>query len=119
MTPIREWPRGEASIRTSKYAVRIRLPSRMTVRMSWRRVSRKARGKPKPSLCARVLRGQFDGETFSSLLAAAAEHFASPARLHAGAKPVSLDAALVAGTIGWLTHGALQKRYERTCGADR
>ena len=105
-------------IRTSRYVVRIRFPSRMTVSMSRLRVSRSARGNPKPSSGACVFRRQFDGETLASLFSAAAEYFASPTSLHACTKPVSLDAALVPGTIGRLAHGPLQKRYERTFGTD-
>src|SRR6185503_5268121 len=117
MIPIRERPRGEARIRTSRYAVRIRFPSRMTFCMSRPRVRLCCRGKPKPSLCACVLVWQLNGEALASLLAAAAENFTSPFRFHARAESMRLDQALIAGTIRRLTHVRLQKRYERSCGA--
>jgi len=114
---MREKPRGEARTRTSRYAVRIRFPSRMTFCMSGLRVSRCCRGKPKPSSGAGVLVWQLDGEALAALSAATAENCTSPLGFHARAKSVRLDPALVAGTIRRLTHVRLQKRYERSCGA--
>src|SRR5437868_10689304 len=77
----------------------------MTVCMSRLRVSRLRRGNPKPSLGARVLARELNGETPAALLSATAEHSAPPLGLHARAKAVRVDSALVAGTIGRLTHG--------------
>jgi hypothetical protein len=118
-TPTRECARGEARARTSRCMVRIRFPSRMTVCRSRPRVSRLRRGNRKPWLGACVLAWQLNGEALAPLLTAAAEHCTTPLGLHASAKPVSLDAALVARAISRLTHGQLPKRCERTCGADR
>src|SRR5690348_3865160 len=114
MIPIRERERGEASTRTSRYAVRIRLPSRTTFSISRRRVSRASGGNPKPSLRAGVLARQLDGEALASLLAPAAEYFASPFRLHTRAKAVSFDSALVPGTVRRLTHWSTPRTVERT-----
>src|SRR3954462_3531238 len=114
---MRETPRGEARTRTSRYAVRTRFPSRMTVCMSRPRVSRCCRGKPKPSLRACVLVWQLNGEALTTLFAATAENCTSPLGFHARAESMRLDAALIPGTICRLTHVRLQKRYERSCGA--
>ena len=116
--PMRGKARGEARTRTSRCVVRIRFPSRITVWMSLLRVSRLRRGNPKPS-GACVLAREFDGQAPTSLLAAATENFTSPLGFHARAESVSLDAALVTGTVGRLTHGLLQKRCERTCDGER
>src|SRR5437763_12601423 len=80
----------------------------MTVCRSSPRVSRLRRGNPRPGLGACVLAWQLNCEAPAPLLAATAEHCSSPLGLHARAKPVSLDTALVARTIRRLTHGLLQ-----------
>ena len=102
--PTRGKARGEARTRTSRCGVRIRFPSRITAWMSLLRVSRFRRGNPKPVLGACVLAREFDGQAPASLLASTAQDFTSPFGFHARAKSVSLDAALVTGTVGWLTH---------------
>jgi hypothetical protein len=117
--PILGNARGEARTRTSRCAVRIRFPSRMTACMSRLRVSRLRRGKPKPVLDACVLARKLNGQAPTTLFTTTAEDCASPLGFHARAKAVRGNAALVPGTIGGLTHGRLQKRCERTCGADR
>ncbi len=114
---MRETARGEALNRTSRCTVRTRFPSRMTSCNSWPRVNRERRGKPKPSLRACVLVWQLNGETLAPLLTTPAENCTSPLGFHARPESVRLDPALVAGTICWLTHVRLQKRYERSCGA--
>ena len=53
-----------------------------------------------------VFVGQLYGQAFAALLAATAQNSASPLRFHARAESVLPDAALVPGTIGWLTHGS-------------
>jgi len=115
--PMRGRPRGEARIRTSRCAVRIRFPSRMTVCKSDPRVNLLRRGKPKPSLCAGVFARELNGEAPPSLLPAAAEDRTSPLRFHARTKPVGFNAALVPGTVCRLTHGRLQKRWKTVCKA--
>ena len=112
--PMRGRPRGEARTRTSRCAVRIRFPSRMTACMSDPRVSLFRRGKPKPSLCAGVFARELNGEAPPSLLPAAAEDLTSPLRFHARTKPVGFDAALVPGTVCRLTHGATPKTVENS-----
>jgi hypothetical protein len=102
--PTRGKARGEARTRTSRCVVRIRFPSRMTVWMSLLRVSRLRRANPKPELGACVLAREFDGQTSTSLLATTAQDFTSPLGFHARAKSVSLNATLVTGAVGWLTH---------------
>jgi len=117
--PTRGNARGEARTRTSRCVVRIRFPSRMTVWMSLLRVNRLRRGNPKPLLGACVLAREFDGQASTALLAATAQDCTSPLGFHARTESMSLDTALVSGTIGWLTHGLLQKRCERTCDGER
>jgi hypothetical protein len=71
--------------------------------MSWRRVTRAARGYINGSRPG-VLRRQLHGETRAALLATATQHRTPPAGGHAGPKAVRTNPALVARTIGWFTH---------------
>ena len=106
ITPMRGWPRGEATARTSRCSVRIRLPSRATLDRSFPCVNRRVRGKPN-CLSAAVLRRQLDRQPLAPLLAATAQHFTSPPRGHARTESMRADPALVAGTVRWLSHDSL------------
>jgi hypothetical protein len=74
------------------------------------------REKLKFDLRAGVFVRELDGETLASLLAAAAEYFASPPRGHALAKAMCPDAALVTGTVGGLAHTKLRRPVENVYG---
>ena len=67
-------------------------------------VMRRARGNANAASDAGVLAGKLYRQALASFLPTAAQNFTSPLRGHARAKSVCADAALVAGTIRWLTH---------------
>jgi hypothetical protein len=102
-TPTRGCSNREADARASRRSVCIRFPVRLTNSRSASLVSRALRGKPN-ALRASVFRRQLDSEPFASLFAAAAKNFTSPFSSHTQPEAVCTDAALVAGTVGGLTH---------------
>jgi hypothetical protein len=59
-----------------------------------------------------------DGEPFASLLAAAAKNFTSPFSSHPQPETMRSDAALVAGTVGGLTHYDAPETKKNECGAE-
>jgi hypothetical protein len=93
----------EVDARASRRSVCILFPVRLTASRSVSLVSLDLRGKPN-DLGAGVFRRQLNGEPFTSFLAAPAKNFTPPFSSHPQPEPVGTDAALVAGTIGGLTH---------------
>src|SRR5688572_10594181 len=81
-----------------------RRPERIRRSISAVRVMRRVRAEPALGSGAGVLARQLHHQALAPLLAAASEGGATPLGFHARAKSVRLDAALVAGTVGGLTH---------------
>lgn len=102
-TPTRRKAKGEELMRrTRPLAFRV-LPSFRIRSMSWRRVTRAARGYINGSRPG-VLRRQLHGETRATLLATATQHRTPPTGGHAGPKAMCTNPTLVARAIGWFTH---------------
>lgn len=105
--PTRAYESGEAVVRTSRCSLRNRLPSCLTRSMSAFRVSRERRGKTRRPLGPGVLRRQPNGQLLTTLLPATAKNRTPPFRRHTCTEPVLANTALVARTVGGLSHDGL------------
>src|SRR5687767_13609348 len=77
--------------------------------MSAVRVIRRARGKPSRCSGAGVLAGKLYRQALAPLFPAPGQRLATPLCLHARAKSMRLDAALVTGAVGRLTHACSER----------
>ncbi len=116
--PTRRCPRREreALTRTSRCSVRRRFPVRAIARNSVPRVMRRLRGKwadvcgwcyellLQSALCACVLGREPYRQLLPPFLAAACKYLTAPFIGHTKTKTVGSNTALVARTVGWLTH---------------
>lgn len=114
-TAARGAPVAEARCRMSRSCARTRTPERTRRSMSALRVMRRSRGKPSVGSGAGVLAGKLYRQTLAALLPTAAQDSTAPLRIHARAKSVRPDPALVAGAVGGLSHATnlLERREER------
>src|SRR5205823_11296253 len=97
-------PSGVSRRLTSKKRARTRRPECSRRSMSVLVVTRRARGNPSFRSGAGVLAGQLYRQTLAPLLPAAAQYCTTPFGIHACAETMRPNAALVAGTVGGLTH---------------